>query len=669
MENKTGEALPFKIAEAVPVDIDVVQEAVWVENSAYAYGKFSIVAAGAKSISVNFDQFKLPKGTELYVYSENGEMITGPVMDNENNENNFWGSWVYKGGMLTVDFKTPTESRTELKLHISSVAYGYKDIYQSKVSNFGASGSCNVNVLCAAGNGWENERNSVAIILNGSSTALCTGALINNSSNLNIPYLLTANHCFEADPNATNWKFTFQAWSATCTPSQNATGTTFNGSTLRARNAASDFCLVELNTPPTVNSCITAAGWSRSSTAATNATSMHHPSGDVMKISVDNNQVTRASYSGTSNNHWKVTWDLGVTEGGSSGSPLFDQNHRIVGQLHGGPSGCSAADLSDFYGSFDRSWTGGGTNSTRLSNWLDPGNNGVMTTNARLAGLTITGPSVLCTTNRIFTLQNAPVGANVNWSVSPASLFAVDTGSGASFTTRAANASSSGSGFITAQIFGECGNVSKTYNVWVGKPQVSGILSTGGPLVEGSVMSVCNLTTVRALMIITGSAGVSWTKFYSNPGNITWSQEGNNLKFNFYMVGQTAEFRLTVSNDCGSILKEYQFKSIDCSSNCNQYQVSPNPASKSIDIVVPNIIPPCATTTLTSEDFAQPEIQNELSIQSVILVDLQGQALQAQDFSGNAKKASLDISKLKKGVYILKVSGGMYFENHRIVIE
>jgi hypothetical protein len=252
--------------------------------------------------------------------------------------------------------------------------------------------------------------------------------------------------------------------------------------------------------------------------------------------------------------------------------------------------------------------------------------------------------------------------------VSPASLFAVDTGSGASFTTRAANASSSGSGFITAQIFGECGNVSKTYNVWVGKPQVSGILSTGGPLVEGSVMSVCNLTTVRALMTITGSAGVSWTKFYSNPGNITWSQEGNNLKFNFYMVGQTAEFRLTVSNDCGSILKEYQFKSIDCSSNCNQYQVSPNPASKSIDIVVPNIIPPCATTTLPS-DFAQPEIQNELSIQSVILVDLQGQALQAQDFSGNAKKASLDISKLKKGVYILKVSGGMYFENHRIVIE
>ena len=83
LENKTGEALPFKIAEAVPVDIDVVQEAVWVENSAYAFGKFSIVAAGVKSISVNFDQFKLPKGTELYVYSENGEMITGPVMDNE----------------------------------------------------------------------------------------------------------------------------------------------------------------------------------------------------------------------------------------------------------------------------------------------------------------------------------------------------------------------------------------------------------------------------------------------------------------------------------------------------------------------------------------------------------------------------------------------------------
>lgn len=169
LEDKTGGGKPFRIAEAVAVDIDVVKEAVWVEEGGYAYGKFTMVAAGAKSISANFDQFLLPEGTELYVYSENGEMITGPVTASENNENNFWGSWVYKGGMLTVDLKTPIINKVALKLHISSLAYGYKDLY---VSNFGESAGCNINVLCPAGSGWENERNSVALILNGSSTAI-----------------------------------------------------------------------------------------------------------------------------------------------------------------------------------------------------------------------------------------------------------------------------------------------------------------------------------------------------------------------------------------------------------------------------------------------------------------------------------------------------------------
>lgn len=177
-------------------------------------------------------------------------MITGPVTENENNENNFWESWVYKGGSLTVDFKTPVESKTALKLHISSIAYGYKDVY---VSNFGESATCNVNVLCPAGNGWENERNSVALILDANSIALCSGALINNTCNLNIPYLLTANHCFTTTPqNVAQWKFTFQAWSPICDrlQQQNANGVTFNGSTLRANNANSDFCLVELTQAP-----------------------------------------------------------------------------------------------------------------------------------------------------------------------------------------------------------------------------------------------------------------------------------------------------------------------------------------------------------------------------------------------------------------------------------
>ncbi|MEK6783026.1 MAG: hypothetical protein AABY93_15105 [Bacteroidota bacterium] len=68
LEDTVEGGKPFRIAEAVPVSIDVVSEATWVEDGGFVYGKFKLVAAGAKSISINFDRFYLPESTELYVY-------------------------------------------------------------------------------------------------------------------------------------------------------------------------------------------------------------------------------------------------------------------------------------------------------------------------------------------------------------------------------------------------------------------------------------------------------------------------------------------------------------------------------------------------------------------------------------------------------------------------
>jgi hypothetical protein len=73
-----------------------------------------------------------------------------------------------------------------------------------------------------------------------------------------------------------------------------------------------------------------------------------------------------------------VDWDQGTTEGGSSGSPLFDPSHRVIGQLHGGYAACGN-NSSDWYGRLSVSWNGGGTSSTRLRDHLDPGNTGAVT--------------------------------------------------------------------------------------------------------------------------------------------------------------------------------------------------------------------------------------------------------------------------------------------------
>ena len=74
-----------------------------------------------------------------------------------------------------------------------------------------------------------------------------------------------------------------------------------------------------------------------------------------------------------------MTWEDGVTEPGSSGAPLFNSTHSVIGQLHGGNSSCDNPTGSDWYGKLSLSWTGNGNTYSRrrLIDWLDPYNTGV----------------------------------------------------------------------------------------------------------------------------------------------------------------------------------------------------------------------------------------------------------------------------------------------------
>jgi lysyl endopeptidase len=432
------------IAEPMRVNINVVRDANWQTDGKWEYGKFTLRSKGAKTLSINFSNWNLPNGTEMYIYNKDAEMITGVITEAENNKDKIWGSSIYKGDELSIEIKIPAGERKNLSLQITNVAYGYKDIFVSKTAGFGQSGACNINVLCPEGAAWGEERNSVVFIARSNGSVLCSGAMMMNTICSNIPYVLTADHCFQGE-NVAGWRIHFQAWSPTCTPSQNSDGLLFNGATLRANWQPSDFCLIQLNQTPAANSGIRYAGWNRSTTAATSGVGIHHPAGDVMKISnyttavVREDDPTRCTINPVGQLHWVVQWNQGVTEGGSSGSPLFDQNHRVVGQLSGGPSHCGqpANCRMDMYGRFDNSWTGGGTNATRLSNWLDPTGTGAMTTNttniSALAGnFAISGPNSFCT-SASYSIADVPAGATVTWSASPAGMVSLSP-SGASVT-------------------------------------------------------------------------------------------------------------------------------------------------------------------------------------------------------------------------------------------
>ncbi len=180
--------------------------------------------------------------------------------------------------------------------------------------------------------------------------------------------------------------------------------TQFNtGSTFRAAYAPSDFTLVELAGGPVASYSLYWAGWDRSTgnfacSASTPCATIHHPNTDEKRITYSISTTATTSYIGTTSpgdgTHVWVHWATdppgtftvpGVTEPGSSGSPLYNPASRYIGQLHGGPSVCGATgnNLSDYYGRFSVSWAGGGTNSSRLSSWLDAGNTGSTTIDGR----------------------------------------------------------------------------------------------------------------------------------------------------------------------------------------------------------------------------------------------------------------------------------------------
>lgn len=376
------EARPFRFGYAIDVDMGLKNNGTWqtLSNGDKVW-RLKIYSEGAFSINLIFDEFWLPEGARFFLYNEDHSMILGAfTSDVSNNEYYTFSTDLVQGNTVVLEYYEPAYT-SEGIINIDKVIHGYKDMFKS--DGLGLSGSCNIDVNCSQGNDWCVEKRAVSMILVDDNTALCSGCLINNERQDLTPYYLTANHCIIGN-NPNTWIFRFKYWRPTCGGPDPVYWVSVSGSTIRANHAASDFALLELFSQPPSGFGVLYAGWERSSVAPPSAVGIHHPSGDVMKISVENNYPISSDYDPdpiSPNSHWKVIWDNGTTEGGSSGSPLFNNNRRIIGQLHGGWASCSNPSGADYYGRFDVSWTGGGTSSTRLSNWLDPDNTGLTTVN------------------------------------------------------------------------------------------------------------------------------------------------------------------------------------------------------------------------------------------------------------------------------------------------
>lgn len=371
-ETKNTDPRPWKFGDKTQVNISLDNSGLWTKIKGGRLWQLNIEAKDALTLNFIFGKYKLPAGAKFFIYNRIDSL--GAFTEKNNQADGKFATTLMRGNSVTFEYYEPDFVEFNGEIVLSEIIYGFRDVFKMAKA-FGSSGSCNNNVNCAVGSSWANQKKSVVMLVVGGS-GFCTGTVVNNTSLDYKPYVLTANHCFSNDEST--WVFWFNWESSTCTnPSTSPAYSSLSGSLVQATNAASDFCLVKINTPIPTSYNTYYAGWSRNSSGATSGTAIHHPSGDIKKISFFNTSLIVSSWnSSTVLNHWKVNWSNGVTEGGSSGSPLFDSNNRIVGQLHGGPSSCgaSASSLNDFYGMFHISWDGAGTTATRLKNFLDPTN-------------------------------------------------------------------------------------------------------------------------------------------------------------------------------------------------------------------------------------------------------------------------------------------------------
>ncbi len=377
------EGKPLRIAVKQNANLNLLQagRSMEVGNERVTY--YELRAPGARGIGADFDQLRLAAGSYIYLYDAERTTLIGPITSTENTAGNHYLSDRVPGDRLMIEIHEGLRSGGSV-VNLSGIINEYNPMGPRGALRATAN-ACHVDMSCEPNYQYEADGVAMILMFDGvSSFFLCSGSMLNDTRQSFRSYFLTAFHCIDFNDDLTinanesgstpSWAFYFKYQSPTCTPTQDDnTYVTINGATFRSASPNTDMCLLELNRQLPLSEAITYNGWDRRTTNYTPGLfGIHHPRGSVKKISFTTNTIY-SGWNGTfPDSHYSMNLTSGSSEGGSSGSPLFNQDRRVIGQLHGGSGTCPSSSVRSLHGRLDLSWFGNGTNETRLSNWLDP---------------------------------------------------------------------------------------------------------------------------------------------------------------------------------------------------------------------------------------------------------------------------------------------------------
>ncbi len=368
------------IGRAVPAPYyDVIESGLYKWVSLPEGGRiavFSVKSPEAAALRVKVKIIYLPERAELRFYNPaNPKEIYGPYLvdqiQNQMVDGSFW-SPVIESDSIAIEIFLPKGLNCEdISIAIPQIQHLWEPVLNScgeeRLESIGESGYCNVDVACTSWGGSLAERSVAKMVFTeGGYSYHCTGTMLNdNDPTTQVPYFLTAHHCISTQAAASNL-ITYWNFQKSSCYGPNPSGVTqrSGGAELLSTGSATDYTLLRLyQNPP---SGTTFAGWTITPVIyGSEVVGIHHPSGDLKKISFGtvrefryctDDSDTFTCYPDDGGGYIGIRWYSGVTEPGSSGSALFNNQGYVIGTLKGGSSSCQDQYLEDDYARFDRTY-------------------------------------------------------------------------------------------------------------------------------------------------------------------------------------------------------------------------------------------------------------------------------------------------------------------------
>lgn len=378
---------PFEFGVAIPIKAGPGAGDLWtVLPNGGKMWRLRVHSPGALSLNFYFSSFQLPAGAFLTISASDASGLIGPFYS-KTGRTELWTPLIESDDVI-LELKIPPGTDTSgIKLQLSSVQHDFMGLGRI------IAGTCNLDAVCGVGDGWPQVEayresiRSVALYTVGG-TSSCTGFLVNNTLEDCAPFFITARHCQVDSANAQSMVVYWNYQNSGCRrpggennslPGDGSLDVYNSGAIFRAGLSTTDMVLVELTEPVHPRSNAWFSGWDiNPSIAPGRVASVHHAGSEEKRISISDRGAYRGEWGQgsrqVSNGRYIIVprWDIGTTEFGSSGAPLFNNRGLAFGHLRGGLASCNNLAGYDAFGWLGASWEGAGSLQTRLKDRLNP---------------------------------------------------------------------------------------------------------------------------------------------------------------------------------------------------------------------------------------------------------------------------------------------------------